>query len=703
MLFRKHQQSTSGNGQDPREQSTWRMNIFFIIVCILFTVLVLRIATLQFIQGEELRAERDKRMIKDVPIAPIRGNIYDRNGQTIARSTSTQSLFYRIEPDTNQDQVISLAYRLAEIFNKYGDRTKPPMTPNDVILAMEVGYDINKKEQNNTTYSFYPRRIKSGLSREEIAYFMEKRNDIPGIEVVEESIREYDERGIAVQLVGYLRNYGIARNTESLLDYYGDQLMADRSKLERFIDTEDVGYDGIELMYQDQLRGKNGLKSYPVNSRAQIVGDMEITVPVKGNNLYLTIDHRVQLAAEQAIVDQLDFMKSAKARALRYPYAPLARAGYAVAIEVKTGKVVAMASIPDYDPNIWRGGITQTERDNNKFYFSNGTVSSARPNFPTDEEVGRHPTSIVPLGSTIKPLTVLLGLNERLFRVNDYYNDTGTFYFGRGDSARLSNSNRKAYGSINAVEAIRVSSNTFMAAFIGERLAARSGGVDTFDKYMKAFGLGTPTGSGLPNEHLGIRDYIDEAERNSAQSALIYASFGQQGKYSTLQLAQFTATLANRGQRMQPIFVDKISNANGRVIARPKAKVMGTIEIPDAYWNVVEEGMVKMTKSGRTGDLFADFPHKVASKTGTSQSDIARKLIENSVFISYAPADQPALAIAVVVPEGGYGAWNAAPIARKIYEAYDTTIGLTGTPRIVEPPASETEEDEQQTTVAPAN
>ncbi len=676
-------------GKDNQDRFSMRLAILFLCILILFVTLILRVGYLQFVQGEELTAEKNMRMIKDVPIAPIRGNIYDRVGQTVAKSTSTQSLFYRIEPNTSQDDTIQLAYRLAEWFGKYGDTSKPPMTPNDVILAMEVGYDINKEQQDNLTYSFYPRRVKSGLSNAEIAYFMENRNALKGIEVVEESIREYDERGIAVQMVGYLRNYGIARNTESLVDQYGVFATETRSKLEMFIDTEDVGYDGIELLYQNELRGMNGLKSYPVNSRAQIVGDMTITPPVKGNNLYLSIDHRVQLAAEQAILDQLDYMKSAQARAIRYAYAPYARAGYAVAMEVKTGKVVAMASMPDYDPNIWRGGITRKERDNNKFYFSNGTISSARPNFSSDEEVGRHPTSIVPLGSTIKPLTVLLGLNEKLFSPYESYNDTGTFFFGRNKQARLSNSNKKAYGYIDAREAIRVSSNTFMAALIGNRLAAKKGGVDTFDRYMKAFGLGTETGSDLPNEHLGIRDYIREAERNSAQSALIYASFGQQGKYTTLQLAQFSATLANEGKRLKPLFVDKVTDSSGKFLFSPQPETMSSFRAPAAYWNVVKRGMEQVTETGRVGELFQDFPHKVASKTGTSQSDIARKLIENSVFISYAPADKPVLAVAVVVPEGGYGAWNAAPIARKIYEAYDLAIGMTGTPRPVKPPETE--------------
>jgi penicillin-binding protein 2 len=228
-----------------------------------------------------------------------------------------------------------------------------------------------------------------------------------------------------------------------------------------------------------------------------------------------------------------------------------------------------------------------------------------------------------------------------------------------------------------------------MAAMIGSRLATQKNGVETFDRYMKAFGLGTETGSGLPYEHLGVRDYIREAERKRVLSALVYASFGQQGKYTALQLAQFTATLANKGKRLKPLFVDHVSNANGKILYRTKPEILNTVEAPDRYWDIVRRGMNAVSSVGRVRDLFKDLPHEVASKTGTSQSDIAGKFIENAVFIAYAPSSNPTLAVAVVVPEGGYGAWNAAPIASKIFDAYDVNIGLAGTPRTPPPTVEE--------------
>ncbi len=668
-----------------QRQFPHRLNILFFIIFILFAVLIVRLAMLQFVQGAELTEQKKERMMKDVPIAPIRGNIYDRQGQIIAESTSTQSLFFRIEPNTTQDEVLRLASLLAIVFAKYGDPNKPSLTPNDIVLAMEVGYDFNKKQVGNMTYTFYPRRIKTGLSRAEIAHFVENQAAYKGVEVIEESIREYDKTGIAVQLVGYLRNYGIARNTKSLSDYYGEAVGKLTSAGEVYLDTEDVGYDGLELVYQKELRGKNGMQSYPVNSREQIVGNVNIKRPVKGNNLYLTIDRNVQLAAEEAIATQLEYAKTPEARSLRYPYAPNAKTGYAVALEVDTGKVVAMASYPDYDPNVWRGGITHVEREANKFYFTNGTVSSARPNYPTDKEVGRHPTSIVPLGSTIKPLTVLLGLNEKLFAPGERYYDSGSFLFGRNKDSEVNNSDEKSYGFIDAADAIRVSSNTFMTALIGDRLYRKKNGLEIFDRYMKQFGLGTPTGSDLPNEFLGIRDYMAEAKKNSAQSALVYASFGQQGKYTTLQLAQFMATMATRGVRPKPLFVDKVTDYRDRLVTRPQAQVMNRVDIPEKYWEVVERGMRQVATVGNTAQVFAGFPYPIACKTGTSQSDIAGRILNNAVFVAYAPAEKPRLAVAVVVPEGNYGAWNAAPIARKIFDAYDLSVGLNGTPRVVMP------------------
>ncbi|ANE45064.1 cell division protein FtsI [Paenibacillus swuensis] len=685
MAFKKKKPN---HNDDPQKQElirkrnfSLRLNFFFFIAFFVFSVLIVRLAMLQFVEGPTLAAKEDQKTTASVAIPPIRGNILDRTGVPIAYSTSTQSLYYRIEPGQKKDDVIALANRLAEIFEEFGDKDpgKAPLTAEEIVKSMDVGFDINKVEKRTLNFASEPRRIKTALSNREIAYLMEHQDEFKGIEINEESIREYDKSTVSVQLVGYLRQYDRAVNT---IDYYKQISELPKEKVDptnKYLRFENVGFDGLELMYQEQLRGKNGLKTYPVNAAHKIVGSVTVTPPEKGNNLFLTIDKKVQLTAEKAIMDNIKVIN--KASGNRFQYAPNAKAGYAVAMEVDTGKVVAMASMPDYDPAIWKTGRISPELlAANEKRLTNGTIRTAASDWP-DNVLKNYPTSIVPLGSTQKPLTVLVGMAEKVIGPNTPYNDRGIFYYGRNNAEDLTNADDHAYGMLTPSRAIEKSSNTFMAEMVGNALYKKYKGskaVDVWDAYMKKFGLGVVTESGLPNESEGTLDYFHEVKSGSAQSAMILASFGQQARYTTLQLAQYTAMLANKGSRMKPQFVEKImTNDNKTLVQGYKPEVLNKVEFPNSYWKVIHQGMEKVKKQG-----FEGFPYKVASKTGTSQQDVGkRKAIENAVFIAYAPADNPKLAVAVVVPDGGYGGWGAAPIARQIFEAYDEEIGLTGVPK----------------------
>lgn len=658
-----------------RRQFSFRLNIFFFSIFVLFSILIVRLAILQFV-GTDLTPHSFSNKEQSIDIPPIRGNIYDHKGESIAYSTSTQSLYYRIEADHKRDEVIELAKRISEVIRLYGAPDKAKPSPAEVLKIMDVGFDIDGnmvdadgREINIVGRYIDPRRIKTDLTKEEIAYILEHRDEFIGVEIIEESIRHYDEEGIAVQLVGYLRQFSTARGQkQSYLDYYRDPEVT-----KDYMDIEAVGFDGLEFMYQEQLRGVNGIKTYPTNLKGQIVGNPKIiSYPTKGNNLYLTIDKDMQLRTDQAILDHIEFMKSEEADK-NFAMGHQATIGYAVAMEVETGKVVAMSSMPDYDPNVWTGGISHSDYNEVLYSIKNGTISEAYPNYEDDAERAKHPTSLVPLGSTIKPLTVLLGLKEGLITPQSYYNDPGYFTFGRDNNARIRNSGSRAFGRINPFEAIRVSSNVYMSAMIGNPLYLRDGtkGIEIWDEYMEAFGLGVSTGSGLPGEISGIKEYMNYTG-SSPQAALVFASWGQQGRYTTLQLAQFAATLANKGKRLKPQFVDKITTASGEIVQTFEPEVLNEIEFSDQAWDLVHGAMKVTDKRG-----FEDFPYEVAAKTGTSQQQVAGGiLVDNAVFIAYAPADNPKLAVAVVVPEGGFGAWGAAPIARKIFDAYDDAFGL---------------------------
>lgn len=405
---------------------------------------------------------------------------------------------------------------------------------------------------------------------------------------------------------------------------------------------------------------------------------------MKGHDLILTINTSVQLDVDQAIASHLQFMKE-EPLFQRYG-GPNATTAFAVALEVDTGHVIAMNSYPSYDPNIWRdGSISPENYDMYQSRFQNGTITETYPDFKEFEERAKHPTSLVYLGSTIKPLTILLGLNEGLITTNTTYQDTGRFEFGRDRSA-IHNSDSVAYGRINTFSALARSSNTFMAAKVGNPLYQRNGaeGLDIWDQYMEAFGLGTSTGSGLPGEISGLKDYYNLDTAGSAQAALVFASWGQMGKYTALQLAQFAATLASKGKRMKPLFVQQIQDYQGNLIQKIQPEILSELEVKDeGWWDFIHKAMLDVWYKDvtplqlATGKLPTEYHFTVASKTGTSTQQVfGGDTVSNAIYIAFAPAENPQLAVAVVVPEGGFGAWGAGPIAAQIFESYDRHVGF---------------------------
>ncbi|MFX3637317.1 MAG: peptidoglycan D,D-transpeptidase FtsI family protein [Candidatus Pristimantibacillus sp.] len=652
------EEETEKSGIANRKSFNLRLNLFFFAVLIIFTLLVGRLTILQLVDGPTLKTRGSQIGTRDVQIPPIRGNILDSTGQLLAYSKSTQSLYFTIEPGVGNEEFKDLASNLQSVFEERGAQ-KNPMTVEDILESMDLSFRKN-------TISV-PRRIKTDLTQKEIAVFLENRNSFKGIEVVEESIRSYDKDTIAVQLIGYLKKYKGSLS----LDKYAES--SNNNKTNQYLPEEEVGFDGLEYLYQEELRGQNGYKSFPINAAGRIIGSMEIINPKQGNDLYLTINKNVQLKSEQAIIDHLQKIRTSTNTQER---AENAKTGYAVAMEVKTGKVISMASIPDYDPNVWSGGsISSEDWEDNQYYMSNGAIREVQPPYKDDNERMKHPSSLVYLGSTQKPLSVLIGLNEKLFTTQTTYYDTGSFFYGREGSTRrrIGNSGGKSFQNLDPAKAIEKSSNPFMAEMIGNALYKKyegTKGVEVWDSYVKQFGLGVITESGLKGESEGDRNYFYEAESASAQSALIFASFGQQGRYTALQLAQYMTTLASRGLRMKPQFVEEIRDPNGVTVQTFKPEILNEVDFPDQYWNEVLSGM----KSGVQG--FENFTYPFIRKTGTSQQSVAGKIVDNAVFISAAPADDPVLAVAVIVPEGGFGGWGAAPIARKIFDAYDEAIGF---------------------------
>lgn len=637
-----------------------RLNMFFFSAFAIFTVIIIRLAIIQFVEGPTLATQESSLTVRNIPLPPNRGTIYDDTNVKLAYSTPVQSLYMTLMKDyssgtgaQNRPEALTLAAKIVKVFDSYGDPAAAKLTATDVVSAMDLDSKISG--------GYAPRRLKENLSDKEVAYFMEHKNEFPGVDVVEESVRHYDPDRVAVQTIGYTKKFKGASYSLPLYEKLRAAKSGDPSQ--QYTDMEDVGYDGLEYQYQSELRGSNGFKSVPINAQNMVSGLADYTPPLKGNDLHLTINKNIQLKTQQAIIDQLKWLHTNPVSGKLHPNA---QTGYAVAMEVDTGKIIAMASMPDYDPNTQEGWSIEN--------YQNGTItpySSGRS--------GHNLESVVLLGSTIKPLSVLLGLNEKLFTTTTSYQDRGIATFGK-DGSSVRNSQGHVYGFLKSpAEAIRHSSNVFMVDMVGKRLYSKYGsdGIAKWDEYMKEFGLGVSTGIDLPNEYLGTLEYKNEQE--TALSRLVYASWGQQGKYTTMQLAQYAAMLANRGKRMEPHLVSKITDADGNTVKTFQPKALNQVQFNSSYWDEVIKGMATDVSS------FEGFPYDFARKTGTSTQDVyvnkQRIQTDNGVFIAFAPRKNPKLAVAVVIPEGGFGAQSAAPVARKIFDAYDQEYGLDGIPK----------------------
>ncbi|MEK4196780.1 penicillin-binding protein 2 [Paenibacillus sp. FSL L8-0323] len=676
------------DGKSSKHSVGLRLNLFFFGTFFIFCIIIVRLAGLQFTEGALLTEEEIKRDTKFVPLAAMRGIIFAAGGEQIAYSTPVESLYLTLNKEytaKTTDKVTgetsltekaknksnNLAARLVAEFEKYGSADAPKLTQQDVLDLLDLDF---KKY-----LGYVPRRIKAGLTSEEIAYFMEHKDEYPGITIVEESVRHYDKDTVAVQTVGFGKPF---KSTEDIAMYKNIRsAMKDNSSPGLMYKTEEyVGFDGLEMQYQRELRGENGYQVISVTPQNMAEKVEQTVPPVKGNNIWMTINKNVQMKTEQAILDQIKWLHT---NAVQGETHPDALTGYAVAMEVETGNIVAMASMPDYDSNVWTKDTLPTSVWNKIMNnHLNGTITSN-----SSGRSGHDFSSLVFMGSTIKPLSVLIGLNEGFFNTSSTYPDVGITYFGKDDKSSVRNSSGHVYGKLYPADAIKQSSNVFMVDMVGKQLYKKylgDKGVEVWDQYMKKFGLGVSTQSGLPGESPGQINYTDFKAAGSSQAALVYASFGQQGSYTTLQLAQYATTLANEGVRIKPQLISKITDAQGKVVKEFKKEVLNKVTFDKSFWREIKQGMSSKVSA------FDDFPYDFARKTGTSEKTDRKNINrDNGVFIAFAPRENPKLAVAVVIPEGGFGSNSAAPVARKIFDAYDWEYGLDGVPKKNIPPVAD--------------
>lgn len=651
-----------------RRNFSVRMSLLFFVVFVVFSAIIIRTASLQFVEAPKLQQEAKERATQDIPLKPVRGTIFSADGAKLAYSEPTQSLYITFEKDFTEGEGLKdrpkLDAALREVLQVFAEKGDPQIanpTFEEWGKADLLDFD------NIYSYGYSARLAKVGLSNEEVAYFKENKNKYKGImtfDVVEETLRRYDPETVAVQTIGYVKKFGSVSGKDSKIDMYKNIAAGLKKQTDEglmYSRTENVGYFGLEQQYQKELRGKNGYRKIGVNAKNTASGIEEIVPPVKGYDIKSTINKSIQMKTEDAMRKQLSKL-------------PKAISATAVAMEVDTGNVVAMANLPDLDPNVYRtGSISNANAKAVEYAYLNGAIRAK----PTND-TGKKAESVVYLGSTIKPLSVLIGLEEGLITPSTYYVDTGVAAYGKGDD-KIRNAGGHPYGGMGPSRAIEKSSNTFMVKMIGERFFLRDGAesLNIWDKHMHQFGLGVKTGVDLPGEWAGAADYLKTNEGSgSALSRMVFASFGQKGKYTTMQLAQYTTMLANRGKRMEPHLVSAILDSEGNVVKPISPKVLDQVSFPDKYWDIIQKGM-----NTNVNAAFDGVTYTYARKTGTSTQGTKPNLFDNGVFIAYAPRENPKLAVAVMVPEGGFGSESAAPIARTIFDAYDEEYGLDGVPK----------------------
>lgn len=578
----------------------------------IFSLLLFRLWYLQIIKGEETFEKSSQNRTRPLWITAPRGNFYDRNGELLV--TSRISHVVSVVPEDIEDNPYVIQF-LSQVL---------ALSEEELFQRMEEGAKYQKDQ-------YIP--LKRDVDGVAVGQILEAKLDLPGVVVEDYPVRNYPRGEWGAHLFGYLGEIS-------------EQELAQRRGLGYRL-GDAIGKTGLEKTYDHELKGEEAVRIWEVDRVGQPILVLEEKKYVPGHNLHLTIDAHLQAVAEQAIRDQLAWAKTQT-----NPQLNKANAGSVIAIDPRNGAILAMVSYPEYDPNQFVGNISSTA--------FNELLNN--PLNPFSNRVTRG--HFMP-GSTFKPITVLAALEEGLVKPGETFNCTGV--------VRVGNSQLRCnppHGKLNVIDGLKNSCNTVMA-----ELAFRTG-PDKLAEHARLLGLGTRTGLNLePTELEGLIG--DPAWKRKARGETWYPmetaliAIGQSFVNVTpLQLAQVYASIASGGEVYTPQLVKKITTAEGETVTELSPQAVRKIKLKPENLAIVREGLEQVVEDGTARYAFQGFPLDkipVAGKTGTAEN---KGKNDFAFFASYAPADQPELVVVVVIEEGGFGSQAAAPLARKIYEAY---------------------------------
>ncbi|MCG8434660.1 MAG: penicillin-binding protein 2 [Gammaproteobacteria bacterium] len=584
-------------------------------IVFLLGILITRLYYLQVHNHQHYATLSDGNRVRIESLDPNRGLIYDANGVLLAENVPN----YQLEITPEQvDDIDATVARLGEII--------------ELREADLERFAALRKTQRR----FQPIPLRYRMSPEEVARFAINRHEFPGAEIRARLTRRYPHGELIAHALGYL---GSINDTElQALDPV------------QYSGTSQIGKIGIERTYEHLLHGEIGYQQVETNAQGRPLRILDDTQsPTPGMNLFLNLDIKIQ----QAAFDALGEYK-----------------GAVVAMNPNDGAIIAFVSKPSYDPNLFIGGIDSAT-------FSSLQTDKARPLF------NRAASGTYPPGSTIKPMLGLAGLYYDLRKAEEIRDCPGAFYL-EGNPRPYRDWKREGHGPVDLELAIAESCDIYFYELSLDL------GIDRIHSFLGDFQLGKSSGIDLISEADGLLPSREWKRRARGQrwfpGETVITGIGQGYMLATpLQLAQATAVLATRGKFFAPRILGQVSDPVGRASATQAPKPEFILEdIEPEHWDIIHRSMVATVHSwrGTAHSIGVDAPYRIAGKTGTAQvftlaedeeyeeEEVAAELRDHGLFIAFAPAENPEIAVAVVVENGGGGGSVAAPVARKILDAY---------------------------------
>ena len=601
-----------------RELTVFRNRLLLsgLLIVAAFVILLARFSWLQVVQRSYYHTLAEQNRISVVPVVPNRGLILDRNGTVLAANYSAYTL------EVTPSKVPSMERAIDEL-----------ATVIDVTARDRRRFKKLQEESKN----FESLPIRTRLTEEEVARFAVNRYRFPGFEIKARPFRSYPRGEVASHAIGY-----IGRINEADVKRIDSQGLATNYK-----GTDHIGKLGIEGAYEKELHGVTGSEQVEIDAGGRAIRALSRSEPISGNNLVLTLDLELQKVAEEAFQDYK---------------------GALVAIDPRTGEVLALVSRPGFDPNLFVDGIDPQNWD-------------ALNNSPDKPLNNRALRGQYPPGSTIKPFMGLAGLEYKK-RTPEYAISDPGFFSLPGVPHRYRDHKKDGHGSVNLHKAIVVSCDTYFYGLATEL------GIDSIHRYLTQFGFGQPTGIDNEGETQGLAPSQEWKQRRFKQKwyagDTVSIGIGQGYLLTTpLQLAAATATLANNGRVVHPRLLKALQNAQTLETREIQSQEGEVVAIKPEHLALIKAAMVDVTRPGGTAVRAGQgAPYTVAAKTGTAQvigmkqgesyneKKIKEEHRDHALFIAFAPADDPKLAMAILVENGGHGGSTAAPIAREVFDFF---------------------------------